>query len=1312
MSCLAMTLMALGVTEAKAADAKKTPPLVNLAEEKDVKIKVGDGMTIKEEELLTDGDKYYLQHNGTDNKDGKNWEAYQERGTEVTSTNAKDKGVWVQIDLGASYPIEVINLKRQVYEGTSTIGNGNPSGQGTRLNGKKISYEDTAIVIGNEENLSDGEVVYYAGDPALPSGVEKPDSISEAYQEEMGGQWFYMDYENEKGLGATELGTTKTARYVRVYTENPKEAAVKFMELGVYGYENAQSVQKHDGPRRVIDNENPMMIATAYSNDVYKIGQKEGPELQGWNTVAGRWKAIPDDLKKNNVLLLHTNNLRQFAPDHIGQAYLQAFHEHGLQIAYEEGAPVMLLGLTAAATPEQGGTQYNITADMDYGWLDLMYRMYPNMQGVFNTENFWVSGGIQGTAEGSAKMLEIAARFGGFFVWSDQDHGDTVKNIISNQNMKNALEKYGDSFYLIYKNTNSSSPDDLKTTSFFQGSWLAGYTGGWGMLSDTWAWEKKYSKLWQGKGNYNNWQGLCGEPEALLGMQMMNTYLGGGVIYTFEFPEIVYGTRDTNSPANTHVLSEMFRYIVNNPAPSKKEVLQETKAILYGNVPSSFYSGLSGTPTGFQIYENGRYGLIPVVPEWDNRAKVTEKLRREAAELGVTPPNVLDVSDVNMTGQLKQKYFNNLYPIEYVGDAFADKWNDTWYLYNSKVNENKKQSATLPLEGKEKSARLKVEMEPHAFIIMNEEKDGSAMDITLNNYRVNKDEVIFDNKYGLTWTGNFAPGQPVIEGKKSVYTYMDRYNVVNAPAGKHSPEDNELRTTTFELTKLAKKPVVKVIDGQKPDTDGKVQYQDPEVTFDEKTGKAVVTIETNGWVKLSVTGLEFVYDENAQKIEDNETESVRTNLALSKKLTFSSPTSDNSRATMAVDGQKDNADSYSDPGGNEGGAHWMQVDLGGLHHVEEVNLYRYWNDSRKYQDTVVLLSPDSSFDPKKTLVLWNGNRDENLKWPASLSGEKGQTHTLPKGSNQEYAETANGKTMKVYDEGVSWLDPNTDMPLPKKGERFDAAYVRVYMNGSVNGNTVGKTNHIVELEVFGETGEVELKDEEAPTAPADLKVVSPKASEPAITFLSAVDNTGIAKYVVTWSKDGNVEGTKQTTETALTLDSVEADQVYMVSVKAVDGFGNESEAINTTFTAKEIQVSADISSGTYNATQYVTLTASEEAEIYYTVDGSQPFNKNHELTESAKRYEDPIAIETSCVLNAAARKDNIEYGTFSWNYVIEKETEENENHPQQPQEPQQPQQPEKHSAIKTGDESSLLVYGVMMMVALGAGVIFRKREEH
>ena len=289
LSCMALVLTAFGVTgvRADAADAKKAPPLVNLAEEKDVKVTVGENMDLKNADLLTDGDKYYLQHDATGNKEGNNWENYQEQGTEVTSTAEGKNGVWVQVDLGASYPLEVINLKRQVYDGQATIGNGNPSGQGKRLKGTKISYKNTAIVIGNEEDLSDGQIVYYEGNPTLPDGVKQPENVSKPYEEAMGGQWFYMDYANKNGLGATELGTTKEARYIRVYTENPKGAAVKFMELGIYGYENEQDVQSQDGPRRVIDNEHPMMIATAYSNDVYEIGQEEGPELQGSNTVDG-----------------------------------------------------------------------------------------------------------------------------------------------------------------------------------------------------------------------------------------------------------------------------------------------------------------------------------------------------------------------------------------------------------------------------------------------------------------------------------------------------------------------------------------------------------------------------------------------------------------------------------------------------------------------------------------------------------------------------------------------------------------------------------------------------------------------------------------------------------------------------------------------------------------------------------------------------------------------------------------------------------------------------------------------------------------
>ena len=49
LSCMALVLTAFGVTgvRADAADAKKAPPLVNLAEEKEVKVTVGENMDLK-----------------------------------------------------------------------------------------------------------------------------------------------------------------------------------------------------------------------------------------------------------------------------------------------------------------------------------------------------------------------------------------------------------------------------------------------------------------------------------------------------------------------------------------------------------------------------------------------------------------------------------------------------------------------------------------------------------------------------------------------------------------------------------------------------------------------------------------------------------------------------------------------------------------------------------------------------------------------------------------------------------------------------------------------------------------------------------------------------------------------------------------------------------------------------------------------------------------------------------------------------------------------------------------------------------------
>ena len=96
---------------------------------------------------------------------------------------------------------------------------------------------------------------------------------------------------------------------------------------------------------------------------------------------------------------------------------------------------------------------------------------------------------------------------------------------------------------------------------------------------------------------------------------------------------------------------------------------------------------------------------------------------------------------------------------------------------------------------------------------------------------------------------------------------------------------------------------------------------------------------------------------------------------------------------------------------------------------------------------------------------------------------------------------------------------------------------------------------------------------------------------------------------------------------------------------------------------------ASPAAGTYIGTQTVelsTTTLPEFSKIYYTLDGSQPFEKNKEVSESAKKYEGPITVEKNTILRAAARKDGVEYGTGSWYYLIGTQSQDNWETPKAP----------------------------------------------
>lgn len=175
------------------------------------------------------------------------------------------------------------------------------------------------------------------------------------------------------------------------------------------------------------------------------------------------------------------------------------------------------------------------------------------------------------------------------------------------------------------------------------------------------------------------------------------------------------------------------------------------------------------------------------------------------------------------------------------------------------------------------------------------------------------------------------------------------------------------------------------------------------------------------------------------------------NLALRKEVTVHK-TSDDSEADksldrtekMAVDGiiPAGTADSnYCDFGKDtknpsEVYSAYLQIDMKGCFELAEINLYRYWNDGRTYNGTVIASGEtEEDFKNGNCKILYNSDK-ENY-------------HGFGEGSDETYVETEAGYKIDLKER------------FPE--EKIEARFIRIYMHGSSSGST----NHIVECQVMG-----------------------------------------------------------------------------------------------------------------------------------------------------------------------------------------------------------------------------------------------------
>lgn len=632
--------------------------------------------------------------------------------------------------------------------------------------------------------------------------------------------------------------------------------------------------------RMTINNENPLLISSVYGD----------PKETLWygNTLTGAWSQIPDDVKPYSVIELHpgkickpTNCIPKDTPE------LRAWYIKMLDEAQANNIPVMLVIMSAG--------ELNT---VPVSWLEEQFAKYSVLKGVMNIENYWIYN--DRLATNSAAYIKACAQNGAYFIWHDHKK-QCWENIMSNKALYNACKQYKDNVILTFKNTPIS--DDAGTDSIVNGFWLSDLCGNWGGAMDTWKWwEKNYTKVFSPPGG-RDLRSYASEPEAMLGMEMMNIYANGGTVYNFECPAYTFASNDTATPAFTKVILPFFRYTVEKPAPNKQEVLDNTKIMFWGvnggiSKMGNFYKGLSTDDESMPLYDTGRYRIIPVIPAQLTKTEVDEKF----AGIDIvtkTSPELL-----NKTG-----YFNSKYPKVYDGTAFAQLLGNRWFVYNSNANVNVSQNAQLPMYTNT-CKELDLELTPHTYAIV--EEQSNSVHIKLNNYRVDKTELW--NRTG-DWSSSWGRGE---------------VNIANWVSSSYAkdPQDHELRTTVVTLKGHTSdvKPQITVTGD-----DHHYNYTD---SWDAANHIYTITVQHNGSVDLILNAS----GEGPNPMPGPDQMDLE-NIALNKTASQSS-TLNGAGPERAVDG---NIDGDYGKGSvthtNSDEKAWWMVDLGGLYDISQVQVF-------------------------------------------------------------------------------------------------------------------------------------------------------------------------------------------------------------------------------------------------------------------------------------------------------------------------------------------------------------------------------------
>lgn len=587
-------------------------------------------------------------------------------------------------------------------------------------------------------------------------------------------------------------------------------------------------------PRMLVDAEHPLLLVSLYANTKHPAWWDNsgipGVPMQGHNTMEGVWSLIPEDLKPYTAIQLH-------ADDYLGHAWggtgnkenLQKFYEYHVAIAQEKGINIYLTLMT-------GGVPINTFRNLiDMDWLNDLIDNNSCIKGVVFAENHH-NGDTDAVAQLTAEYLELFSSKGIYLVLTDIDDANhRMEKWFENDTLFKAAQKHHKYLVINSKSTSSSGYNTVR--SFALGTWLSGLADNWGALTDAWAWyEIRYHKLFEPVMNttYEDVRRVYTFPETLFAMNMLQSYVNGGTVFNAEHPFYCTGVYDEASWVLKESIIPTMRYMIANPAATRKQVKDEIKAVYHTDsyLPTNFAEGLYGTAQDNNLLQtSGRYRTLPVLS-----SKLSDA---EASAFG----RVLKSADLAD----KINILNAQYPELSTGDAFvetllgggAGQTGRRLLIMNSLFNENKNQSATLTPTDATFATSMGFTLTPHTYLIAHETADSIKID--LNNFRTDKDELWVPGEsenpdwtsFGNDWNGDH---------KDYVQDYM-KYHISNPKLDK----DRDLRSTVITLHTGERPTAVVTRNG------GSTKLADDKFyTETYENGIYTLTITHNGQVNVTI----------------------------------------------------------------------------------------------------------------------------------------------------------------------------------------------------------------------------------------------------------------------------------------------------------------------------------------------------------------------------------------------------------------------------------------------------------------------------